>query len=245
MTIKSDTLKQDPDNKSSTQKKSSRNSSWRKKAHECSGLSDEKFDMKKTIPSRKKAPAPTPESLLGKCLVHIGDNDNELYKHSVIYITECTSELVRGVMVNKLLFGSASLELKTKDDHLALNSVYEDLYQGGPVNPAHGVVIFPTEDDTADDPYADVLGEVSVSSSFGVLQGIIDGEGPTRKIIAMGHCQWKRGELEWQLFNNQWLIVPCSLKLLFDTKFDDRWELAKKESGVYNGAYIIPQIGLA
>lgn len=188
---------------------------------------------------------PAPESLVGKCLVHIGDTDNELYKQAVIYITDCSPDMVRGVMINKLLFGTATIECKTKGEDTVLKNVYEDLYQGGPENPAHGVVIFPTEEDTADDPFADILGDVSISSSFGVLQEILDGEGPSRKIIAMGHCVWRRGELEWQLFNNQWLIVPCSLKLMFDTKFEDRWELAKQESGVYKGTYITPQTGLA
>jgi len=201
----------------------------------------------KTVDKQRKRrmTEPAPESLVGKCLVHIGDTDNELYKQSVIYITECSPDMVRGVMINKLLFGTATIECKTKNNDTVLRNVYEDLYQGGPENPAHGVVIFPTEDDTADDPFADILGEVSISTSFGVLQEILDGVGPSRKIIAMGHCLWRRGELEWQLFNNQWLIVPCSLKLLFDTKFEDRWELAKQESGVYKGAYITPQIGLA
>lgn len=194
---------------------------------------------------KKRVCSPAPESLVGKCLVHIGDTDNELYKQAVIYITECSPERVCGIMINKLLFGTATIECKTKGEAAVLKNVYEDLYQGGPENPAHGVVIFPTDEDTTGDLYADVLGEVSISSSFGVLQEILDGEGPSRKIIAMGHCVWRRGELEWQLFNNQWLIVPCSLKLLFDTKFEDRWELAKKESGVYEGAYITPQIGLA
>lgn len=189
--------------------------------------------------------SPEPESLVGKCLVHIGDTDNELYQHSVIYITESSPDLVRGVMINKLMFGTATIECKAKGEDSVFKNVYEDLYQGGPESPAHGVVIFPTEEDTADDPFADILGDVSVSSSFGVLQEILDGVGPSRKIIAMGHCVWRRGELEWQLFNNQWLIVPCSLKLMFDTKFEDRWELAKQESGVYKGAYITPQIGLA
>lgn len=194
---------------------------------------------------KKRQLQPDPQSLVGKCLVHIGETNNELYKQSVIYITESSKEQVRGIMINKLLFGSATLECKTKSNETVLKNVYEDLYQGGPESPANGVVIFPTAEDTADDPFADILGDISISSSFGVLQEILDGAGPAKKIIAMGHCVWHRGELEWELFNNQWLIIPSSPKLMFDTKFEDRWELAKQQSGVYQGAGFIPQIGLA
>ncbi len=193
---------------------------------------------------RRQKKVPDPLSLVGKCLVHIGETNNELYRQSVIYITESSKELVRGVMINKLLLGTATLECKVKGEETVLKNVYEDLYQGGPESPANGVVIFPTDEDTAGDPFADILGDISISSSFGVLQEILDGDGPSKKIIAMGHCVWHRGELEWEIFNNQWLIVPSSPKLMFDTKFEDRWELAKQESGVYQGAFI-PQIGLA
>lgn len=215
-------------------------------------LADEVHDevlgnaLRAAVKRREKKTQPlSPESLVGKCLVYIGDSDNELYNQAVIYITESSAEQVRGIMINKLLFGTAAIECKGRENKTEVRNVYEDLYQGGPENPAHGVVIFPTQDNSAQDPFADVFGDVSVSTSFGVLQGILDGVGPTKKIIAMGHCLWHRGELEWEIFNNQWLIIPGSLKLMFDTNFADRWELAKKESGVYKGTYITPQIGLA
>ncbi|MCM1324254.1 MAG: YqgE/AlgH family protein [Acetobacter sp.] len=192
---------------------------------------------------RLKQSKPAPESLVGKCLVHIGDSSNALYDKAVIYITESSRDLVRGIMINKLLLGSATLECKTKGETV-LKNVYEDLYQGGPENPAHGFVLFPTDENAEDDPFADIQGDIAISTSFGVLQGILDGVGPSKKIIAMGHCVWHRGELEWEIFNNQWLIIPASPKLMFDTKFEDRWEQGKKDSGVYGGRFI-PHIGLA
>ena len=186
------------------------------------------------------------ESLIGKCLVHIGSAQNELYDQSVIYITECTADVVRGIMINKLLFGTAAIECKPKENtqDAILRNVYEDLYQGGPENPAHGYVLFPKEDVLADDPFAEIQGDIAVSTSFGVLQEILDGAGPTKKIIAMGHCEWHRGELEWEIFNNQWLIVPSSIEIMFDTELTERWLKAKKMSGV-NEMLEISHVGLA
>lgn len=189
-----------------------------------------------------------PESLIGKCLVHIGSSSKEIYNQAVIYITEATPEIVRGIVVNKLLFGSAMIECKNpvKDSvqNGIVQGIYEDLYQGGPENPAHGFVLFPREDYLAGDPYAQVQGDIAISSSFGVLQEILDGQGPQKKIIAMGHCVWHRGELEWEIFNNQWLIIPSNVELLFNTKFEDRWEKAKLDSGLNLGTYV-SQIGMA
>lgn len=184
-------------------------------------------------------------SLVGKCLVYIGQDGNEEYNQSVIYITESSPERVKGIMINKLLFGTAVVECHSKEGNThETRSVYEDLYQGGPVNPANGFVLFPSHGNKYRDPYAQIQGEIAISSSFGILQDILDGEGPEKKIIAMGHCVWKRGELEWEIFNNRWLIVPADTKLMFDTKFEDRWEQAKLASGLNLGSYI-PHIGLA
>ena len=185
-------------------------------------------------------------TLTGKCLVYIGSGKNDLYKESVIYITDSSPESVKGIMINKLLFGSAVVECRNHEDggEKDVRGVYEDLYQGGPVNPANGFVLFPSDGYFYSDPHARVQGEIAISSSFGVLQDILDGEGPDKKIIAMGHCVWKRGELEWEIFNNEWLIVPGDPKLIFDTRFEDRWEQAKKASGINLGGYI-PHIGLA
>jgi len=186
------------------------------------------------------------ESLIGKCLVYIGQEVNSVYDHAVIYVNECTAELVRGIMVNKLLFGTAAIECRSKPDtnDPVLKNVYEDLYQGGPENPAHGYVLFPKDDMTEKDPFADVHGDIAVSTSFGVLQDILDGEGPKKKIIAMGHCEWHRGELEWEIFNNQWLIIPSSIDIMFDTALENRWQKAKESTG-FNEMLSISQVGLA
>lgn len=196
--------------------------------------------------NKKKKAKVADDTLIGKCLVHIGQASNELYNKAVIYITDCTPSMVRGIMINKLMFGTAAIECKSKEfgNESIMRSVYEDLYQGGPENPAHGYVLFPTEECLSDDPFAEIQGDVAVSTSFGVLQDILDGDGPEKKIIAMGHCLWHRGELEWEIFNNQWLIIPSNLEMMFDTSFEQRWEKAKEVSGVDLGRYI-PYIGLA
>jgi len=208
--------------------------------HDCSMQRTGKSRLKKYAKSVRAQ-----NTLQGKCLVHIGENANELYKHAVIYISECTAEHVRGIMINKLLFGTATIECRGKDseNETMLRNVYEDLYQGGPENPAHGYVLFPKEDVSNGDPFAEVQGDIALSTSFGVLQDILDGEGPKKKIIAMGHCEWHRGELEWEIFNNQWLIIPSSVEILFDTALDNRWQRAKEIGGFDIKA--IAQVGLA
>ena len=185
-------------------------------------------------------------TLVGKCLVNIGQDPNDIYNQDVIYITDCSPERVKGIMITKLLFGTAVVEGHSREGGVEKEArgVYEDLYQGGPVNPANGFVLFPSKGSFYSDPHAEVHGDIAISSSFGVLQDILDGEGPEKKIIAMGHCVWNRGELEWEIFNNRWLIVDGDTKLIFDTKFEDRWEQAKLASGLNLGGYI-PHIGLA
>ena len=186
------------------------------------------------------------ESLVGYCIVYNGKNPNNYFYNSVVYINECSSSSIKGIVVNKLLFGSATIECRKqpKSPTKELTSIYEELYQGGPENPAHGFVLFPKDNYIVNDQYSKVLGEIAISTSFGILQDIMEGIGPNKKIIAMGHCSWDRGELEWQIFNNEWLIVPSNIELLFDTNADKRWQKARALSGINLSGYI-NQSGLA
>ena len=54
----------------------------------------------------------------------------------------------------------------------------------------------------------------------------------------MGHCKWDAGVLEWEIFNNKWLIIQSDLHLMFDTKFDARWEKAKSLSHIDMRSYM-------
>ena len=54
----------------------------------------------------------------------------------------------------------------------------------------------------------------------------------------MGHCKWESGELEWEIFNNKWLVIQTDLSLMFDTKFDDKWEKAKDLSLIDMRSYM-------
>ncbi|MBR5598983.1 MAG: YqgE/AlgH family protein, partial [Alphaproteobacteria bacterium] len=80
--------------------------------------------------------------------------------------------------------------------------------------------------------------DIAISTSFGILQEILDGVGPNKKIIAMGHCKWDSGVLEWEIFNNKWLIVKSDLELLFDTSFEEKWEKAKTSSLIDMRSYM-------
>ncbi len=181
-----------------------------------------------------------PKNLLGKCLVYIGDNTNSEYYNSVIYITECSNNFVKGLMINKLLYGNASIECKKQlaEDKGPISVVYEDLYKGGPLKPSTGYVLFPTNCYYSRAPQSITIGDISISSSFGVLQDIIEDEGPEKKIIAMGHFLWNHGELEWEIYNNRWLIINADYKLIFETNYADRWQTFKDKSGIDLHSYI-------
>ena len=186
------------------------------------------------------------ENLVGNCIVYNKNQTNSYYQDWVIYIYECNSSYIKGIIINKLLFGSASIECRKnkKTPIKELKSIYEELYQGGSENPAHGFVLYPKDEYEIDEQYSSIHGDIAVSTSFGILQDIMEGSGPNKKIIAMGHCSWKRGELEWQIFNNEWLIAPCPIELIFDTKYDKRWQKARILSGINLSGYI-KQSGLA
>ena len=127
-------------------------------------------------------------TLTGKCLVYIGSGKNDLYKESVIYITDSSPESVKGIMINKLLFGSAVVECRNHEDggEKDVRGVYEDLYQGGPVNPANGFVLFPSDGYFYSDPHARVRAKSRFpvrSASFRISS---TAKAPTKRLSPWG-----------------------------------------------------------
>ena len=58
------------------------------------------------------------------------------------------------------------------------------------------------------------------------------GEGPARRVIALGCAGWGEGQLEQELREDSWLLVPSDARLLFEVPLEQRWQAAAGSIGV-------------
>ncbi|MBR2298970.1 MAG: YqgE/AlgH family protein [Alphaproteobacteria bacterium] len=169
--------------------------------------------------------------LTGKCLVSTLTLDDDSFGQSVVYVCSHGKEGAMGFLINKKLKDFSLSDLAVP---LPINQAVrlEDmfLYQGGPIEKIRGFVLHSAE--YLKPGTYQVDDKVAVSSSVDILKDIAYGIGPQESLVALGYSAWEPGQLERELFNNDWLVADCSNELLFHTDDDLKWERAMDETKV-------------
>jgi len=101
---------------------------------------------------------------------------------------------------------------------------------GGPIHPERGFVLHDgpqTWDATL------MIGEnLYLTTSRDVLEALAEGSGPEHAQVVLGCAGWGAGQLEQELAEHSWLMVPFDAGVLFDLPLDARWQAAAGGIGV-------------
>ncbi len=169
--------------------------------------------------------------LPGKLLVAMPYMQDSRFHQSVIYICGNDSNGTMGFMLNKSLSGLAFRDLlKQVDIQAGYNCPDLAIVYGGPVDISRGFVLHSL--DYHIDTTVLVDGHVGVTSTLEILKALGRGEGPARKIVALGYVNWSPGQLDSEIAENNWLIVRPTTELLFCTSADMKWRMAMSSMGV-------------
>lgn len=108
--------------------------------------------------------------------------------------------------------------VKSEDDGTKIRVHY-----GGPVQLALGFVLH-----SADVARAEtiVVGGVGLTAAVEMLRMITTGDGPRRRLFALGYAGWAPGQLEAELARQDWVSVPADEDLIFDDDVDSKWKRA-------------------
>lgn len=171
------------------------------------------------------------EYLTGKCLVSMPGVQGEDFEHSVVYICSHNSSGAMGFVLNKKLkeftFADLADQLPIPKSTTAGNM---SVHSGGPLEKVRGFVIHST--DYIKDDTVVIDDNVAVSSSIDILSDIAFGLGPKENIITLGYSSWAPKQLEQEIIDNQWLVMPASPELVFQTKDEDKWDKAVQDIGI-------------
>ena len=114
------------------------------------------------------------------------------------------------------------IDTGTVDDEL--------VFLGGPVESQRGFLLHSLDLNLSDT--LQVSDRWGLSSSIEMLRAIARGRGPEKWLVALGYSGWGAGQLESELTQNGWSIVPGESDWLFDGKIDDRWQHAWRSQGI-------------
>ena len=171
-------------------------------------------------------------SLANHFLIAMPDLAGSFFAETVTYICEHNDEGAMGFVINRPM-GITISELFEQIDISFLpdfSSAGQQVLQGGPVEPERGFVVHIGEPSwNASMP---ITPEISVTTSFDILEAIGQNRGPETFILALGYAGWGAGQLDGEILENSWLSSPADKELLFHNNGGDCWQQAARLIGI-------------
>ena len=157
------------------------------------------------------------------------DEEENYFKNALIYLCKNDEEGSFGIIINK------KVKINLKDFALQpdkeLEAILNDdkVFLGGPVTPFSPFVLHSLEK-KYDETHA-ITSEIGVSSKPDIIQSILNKNFPDKFIVSFGYTGWSSGQLEKEIQQGSWVIIPANEQIIFSTKSDKKIEEASKLAG--------------
>ena len=171
-------------------------------------------------------------SLANHFLIAMPELASPFFAQSVSYICEHNDEGAMGFVINHPMDVTIS-ELFDQIDikHIAaFRNCNQHVLSGGPVEPERGFVLHTGSPSWGTS--MPVTPEISVTTSFDILEAIGNNRGPEKFLLALGYAGWSAGQLDNEILENSWLSSPANNELLFNNDCEDCWQQAAKLIGI-------------
>jgi putative transcriptional regulator len=185
-------------------------------------------------PEARAAPADraTFDGLAGQLLVAEPDLDDPNFDHTVVLMLHHDGEGALGLVINRPYGTAPNDELLRRLGVGAGEPVTGEtvLYYGGPVQPDVGMLVHSA--DYARAGTKRVTGEIAVTSDPTALADLVRGNGPERAIPVLGYAGWAPGQLESELAQGSWFVLPAEPSLVFAADPAKIWATALARRGI-------------
>lgn len=162
--------------------------------------------------------------LSGKIITATPQMDDPRFRHGIILICEHDDEHAFGIILNKQI---RNLSLGEIGEQLGISAASKTknppIYDGGPCQPERGFVVH--SNDWADASSCDINDSLSLTVSKDIIEAIMNDNGPSKSLVAMGYSGWGSGQLENEVSNNIWLVGNADESLIFSkSSAESKWQ---------------------
>ena len=173
-------------------------------------------------------------SLAGHLLVATHAVDDSCFERSVIYMCAHNEEGAMGVIINAPV---AEVDIEDIFDQLKIShddhARHLPIHFGGPVEAHRGFVLHSAEEAASDSIVCQ--DGIAVTANIAILQDLAAGKGPAQSMLVLGYAGWSPGQLESEIEQGSWLIVPANKTLVFDTQNETKHATALSALGIDMG----------
>ena len=150
------------------------------------------------------------------------------FAKSVILLCEHEAEGAFGVVVNRPSEISAAEAVSLEPPLESPNDL--PLLIGGPVEPQRGWILTATRPEEVE--HRDIGAGLYLSASPELLRRSLTARPlPRRTAVLAGYAGWGPGQLDQELEQSAWLIMPVELDLIFEIPSAVCWEMAIRRLG--------------
>lgn len=158
-------------------------------------------------------------NLTGKLLIASPSlHPHSYFSKKVIYLLQHSDSGSIGVIVNN------PLEIKsvfiTTEDNPPKSIDLGQAYSGGPISSQTGYILYLDESNGVDNTECIKLG-INHSALQSVTQvGSVEEK---QSLLVLGHCLWDSGQLENEIKEGAWIVLPSDRRIIFRSNNEDKW----------------------
>ena len=134
-----------------------------------------------------------------------------------------------GLIINKPMISDNTAEIIQQTGLGKINPMPE-IYFGGPVNLEMGLFLHDTTYDI--DGTLSISKSVSLTSNKQIVVDLKNGNGPDIFRFSFVYAGWGKGQVEREIENGDWLLMPADDNFIFSISYSDKWQKAASQFGI-------------
>jgi len=155
--------------------------------------------------------------------------NDPIFTKSLIYMCKHNKEGAMGLIINKPMISENSSDILQQTGLGCIKPVPE-IYFGGPVNLEMGLFLHDASYQI--DGTLAVSKTILLTSNKQIVSDVKNGTGPDLFRFLFGYAGWGKGQIEREIENGDWLIMPSDEDFVFSIPDKDKWQKAASQFGI-------------
>ena len=175
------------------------------------------------------------DNLTDYFLIAMPEMDDQFFAGSVVYICEHNDEGAMGVCINKPSPLTMNQFFEAINERTPLQYDETAVLLGGPMQVDRGFLVHTPVGSWESSLL--VTDDIAFTTSRDIIENLAKNrDNDMNKTLAtIGYSGWKKDQLEQELADNAWLVVPADQHIMFDIPVDERYHAAIKLLGIDAG----------
>ena len=162
-------------------------------------------------------------------LISMPHMSDPFFQKSLVYICEHDNKGAMGMVINKTMPSENVQDILIQTGLTKINP-HPEVYLGGPIAIDMGLILHDAS--YKSDGELIITSKIKLTSNNQIIKDIVNNNGPNDYIFSLGYSGWGQGQLEREIEDGDWLIMPADYKYIFNIPNHSKWSTAAVQFGI-------------